>query len=257
MLADEGTFDGGIRLAGAEIGGSFLCRGTRVGSGREQNALVAVRLKVGGDVLLDKLISAGTVVIAGADIGGRFCCRGAMLDGSDADGDALSADGAKVGGSVFLSDQRTTGAVQLSHATIGGSLHYRGAKLAANKYGNALLAQQINVIGGVLLDNGFAAAGAVSLRGASIGRELRWEPSEPAGGEVNLEGARAYQLSDNWISPRVLGYWPAGRLRLTGFTYEGFGGDYPVTVNQRLDWIRSQYAAHPEAASSLGAALSE
>jgi len=247
VIGDGGAFGGGIRLAGAEIGGSFLCRGTRLGAGWEQNSLVAVRLKVGGDVLLDRLISAGTVIVAGADIGGRFCCRGAKLNGSDADGDALSANGAKVGGSVLLNNECTTaGAVQLSHASIGGSLHCGGARLVANKDGNALLAQQINVIGGVLLDEGFATAGTVSLRGASIGRELRWELGGPAGGEVNLEGARAYRLTDNWTGPRALGYWPAGRLRLAGFTYAGFGGDHPATVNRRLDWIRSQYATHHE-----------
>jgi len=228
------------------IGGSLACRDANLGKGSEQTALVAARLTVRGDVLLDKVISAGTVIMAGAGIGGRLCCRGAKIDNNTA-GDSLAADGVKVGGSALLCEQfAATGAVQLSHASIGGSLHCSGASMGANKNGNALVAQQVNVTGGVLLDDGFAAAGAVSLRGASIGRELRWDPGSPASGEVNLEGARAQQLTDNWARPRALGYWPAGRLRLGGFVYDGFGGGYPATVNQRLAWIRTQYATQPK-----------
>ena len=242
VLADNGTFDGGIRLIGAIIGGSLACRGARLGAGRELYTLVAIRLKVAGDLLLDRLISAGAVVVAGADISGRLCCRNTILDGSDADGDAFSANGAKVGGSVLLNELQTnTGAVQLSHSSIGGSLHCGGARLAANKDKISLFAEHANVTGGVQLDKGFTAAGAVSLRGASLAHELRWDPGEAPGGGVNLEGARAQQLTDNWTSPRVMGYWPAGRLRLTGFTYEELGGDHPVTVQQRLAWIRSQH----------------
>jgi hypothetical protein len=241
IAGDGGVFGGGIWLPGAEIGGSLRCRGIRLGADGDQNALMAVRLKVGGEIVLDRLISAGAVVVAGAEIGGRLCCRGATLNGSDRDGDVFSANGAKIGGSMFLNGQTTTdGAVQLSHVSIGGSLHCSEAKLAANRYSNSLLAEQANVTGGVLLDDGFTADGAVSLRGANIGRELRWEPGNSPGGEVNLEGVRCHQLTDNWASPRYLAHWPAGRLRLTGFTYDGFGG-HSATVNQRLDWIRSQY----------------
>lgn len=242
VLVDDGNFDGGMFLSGAVIDGSFAARGIRLGAGRERNALVAVGLKVGRDLLLDRLDSTGSVIVAGADIGGRFCCRGAVIGGNDGDGDALIAAGAKVVGSVLLGEKCIiAGAVQLSHASIGGSLHCGGARLGANKEQDALVAEQINVVGGVLLDKGFAAAGAVSLRGASITRELRWEPGEVTGGEVNLEGASAHRLADNWTTPRTLGYWPSGRLRLAGFTYDGFSGEHAVTVNQRLDWLRSQY----------------
>jgi hypothetical protein len=250
LLFNEGAFEGEILLAGAVIGGSLICRGARLGQGIEQNALVAVRLSVRGDVILDRITSAGTVIVAGADIGGRFCCRGAKIHGNAA-GDSLAADGVRVGGSVLLSEQCVTaGAVQLSHATIGGSLHCSRTSIGVNKEGNALVAQQTNVTGGVLLDAGFAAAGTVSLCGASIGRELRWDPGGPATGEVNLEGARAHQLTDNWTGPRTLGYWPVWRLRLGGFVYDGFGSDYPATVNQRLEWVRAQYAAQPELAEA-------
>jgi hypothetical protein len=99
----------------------------------------------------------------------------------------------------------------------------------------------MNVTGGVLLDRGFTAFGAVSLRGASIERELRWEPGEPASGEVNLEGTRTRQLIDDWPSPQSRGHWPTNKLRIAGFSYDGLAGARPATVAQRLSWIRSQY----------------
>jgi len=243
LLIDDATFDGGIRVAGAIIGDSFACRGTRLGVNVDKCSLVAIRLKTSGDVLLDRLLSAGAVLVPGADIGGRLCCRGAKLEGCDADGNALTADGARIGGSVFVSERFTTaGAVQISHATIGGSLHCSGARLGVSADHNALIAQQMNVTGGVLLDQGFTASGAVSLHGASIDRELRWEPGEPVSAEVNLEGTRTRQLIDDWPSPRSRGHWPANQLRIAGFSYDGLAGAHPATVDQRLNWIRSQYA---------------
>jgi hypothetical protein len=101
----------------------------------------------------------------------------------------------------------------------------------------------MTVNGGVLLDGGFTADGSVSLKDAQIAHELRWVPAAPPRGEVNLEGARAQQLSDDWADGRATGYWPQGRLRLTGFTYQGFAADRAASLEQRLEWIRSQYAA--------------
>ena len=242
LLIDDATFDGAMWVTGAIIGDSFACRGTRLGANADKFSLVAIRLKASGDVLLDRLLSAGAVLVPGADIGGRLCCRGAKLDDCDADGDALNADGARIGGSVFLSEGFiAAGAVQLSYANISGSLHCSGARLGVSPDHNALIAQQMNVTGGVLLDQGFTALGAVSLRGASIERELRWEPGKPASGEVNLEGTRTRQLIDDWPGPQSRGHWPANDLRIAGFSYDGLAGARPATVDQRLNWIRSQY----------------
>jgi len=242
VLAGDGTFGGRIGLIGATIGGSLLGRGIAISPDDRRYALVALRLQAGGDVIVDRLTSTGTVLIAGGDIGGRFCCRNAVLEGADPDGDALSLNGAKIGGSVVLDGLRTTaGAIQLPHATIGGSLHCQGTRLAAGKSGASLHAEQLSVTGAVLLGQGFTAAGSVSLQAATIGGELRWEPAAPPGGEVILEGAHAGRLTDDWASGRTLGYWPSGKLRLTGLTYNSFGGGQTATVNQRLEWIRSPY----------------
>lgn len=60
-------------------------------------------------------------------------------------------------------------------------------------------------------------------------------------GPCNLEGAHTQYLTDNWSGSRGLGYWPAGRLRLAGLTYDGFGGPSQAAAEQRLEWIRSQH----------------
>jgi hypothetical protein len=254
VVADDGNFGGWIRLPGAVIGGSFLCRDTRLSASSEHFSLTAARARVGGDMLLDRIDAAGSLLVAGATIGGRFCCRGASLKGADANGDALSARGLTTGGSVLLTQQFTAaGAVQLTQATIGGSLHCSTARLEVADGARALTVEQANVTGAVLLDRGFVTAGTVSLRAASITRELCWEPGRAPGGEVNLEGTHTQQLTDNWAGSRSLGYWPATRLRIAGFSYDSFGGDHTASAEQRLAWIRSQYAVHPGHAQAASA----
>jgi len=205
-------------------------------------------MRVSRDVTLDTdrdgtpFTVTGAVRLTGADIAGQFKCQGARVRSGDPEGDALICNGMKIGGSVYLDKGFTTsGAVKFSRASIAGSLNCRGARLGANKKGMALIAERMSVNGGVLLDEGFTAAGSISLRGASIVRELRWAPANVPEGGVNLEGARAQQLTDDWTGGRSAGYWPQGTLRLAGFTYDGFGGDHPLPVEHRLAWIRSQY----------------
>lgn len=50
------------------------------------------------------------------------------------------------------------------------------------------------------------------------------------------------ELDDDWTLAN--GFWPTdGRLSVKGFTYNRIGGDHPATVDQRLNWLRSQYPA--------------
>lgn len=128
-------------------------------------------------------------------------------------------DGMKVGGDVFL-DQKFTaaGRILLQSVRVGGSVALRPAALAG--------------LGEVALD----------ATGAQITDSLVWAPDSQVSGLVNLEGATAGHLLDHWSEDRPGGFWPTrGQLRLDGFTYDRFGGDQQVTVQQRLEWIRSQY----------------
>ena len=252
VTIDRLTAAGAAIMVRAQIGGVLSCRGAQLAANIYGNAFNGNGIRVSRGVLLSRtddgaaFMASGTVRLAGAEINGSLHCQGARLGSSDPAGGGLVADAVQVGGSVHLDEGFTaTGTVRLPYASISGSLHCSGATLGAGHAQASLLAEQVNVTGSVFLDQGFTAAGAVSLSGASILRELRWEPGDPPGGPVNLEGARAQYLIDDWASPRTGGYWPAGRVRLAGFTYSGLGGDHQATVDQRLDWLRSQHDVPP------------
>jgi hypothetical protein len=270
---------GAVRLPRADIASDLNCRDAQLtGQDGERYALQAEAMKVGGHVLLDgDFAAAGAVRLSEADIAGQLNCRGARLDGGDDEVIALLAVGVKVGGSVLMERSSTSaGAVRLSGADIGGDLICRGAHLTGQDLaGNALIANGVKVGGDVYLDGEFATTGTILLRSARIGGgvglfpavladqdhvalnaagaqitgQLVWRPAKEVSGQVNLEGATVGQLEDDWSGERALdGFWPAdGRLRLDGFTYRRLGVDQQATVEQRLDWIHSQYRAKQRA----------
>jgi hypothetical protein len=81
---------------------------------------------------------------------------------------------------------------------------------------------------------------ALDAAGAQITGTFRWAPAEQVTGRVSLDGAAAGELDDDWTSAN--GFWPAGgRLSVNGFTYDRVSGAHPAAVDQRLDWLRSQY----------------
>ena len=288
FLREGFATDGAVRLLGADITGDLSCRAARLGSDHDGNALVADRMRVGGEVHLYRGFTAsGAVVLNGADITGDLCLSGAQLTGTDHDGNALAADGMKAHHDVLLDsgpadDQgvrppfTAAGTVRLARTDITGQLSCRGAQLTGTDHdGIALAADGMKVGAAVLLDRGFTAAGTVSfnsaradqlvlspakLAGASeitfnftateaqIAGPLRWAPDGQFSGGVNLEDAKVGELEDIWTPTGVQahGYWPSGgRLRLSGFTYGGLG---EASLQQRLQWIRSQYEGGKPAA---------
>jgi hypothetical protein len=232
-------------------------------------SLVADAVKVAGSLLLNEgFTSAGALWFPGADIAGSLVCSGAHLDGHDRYGYTLVADEIKVGASVLLNEGFTSaGAVRLPGADILRGLVCSGAHLnGADDEGVALRAGGIK-ISSVYLNAGFMAAGTILVRSADIrgsvylapekpasgvtgldaahariAGTLNWLPAEQVAGLVNLQGAAAGQLVDDWGAGRNNAFWPAGgRLHLDGFTYGGVGGAQPASVQQRLAWIRSQF----------------
>ena len=264
--------DGAIRLAGAAIAGHLFCSGAKL-TGADYNgyALNADKLQVGGDMFLDNgFLSNEAIGLSGAVIAGLFSCSGAKLTTTYPGRDALNADGIKIGGDMFL-DQgfASEGAIRLVGGEITGSLICRDTEVTAhNSTDTALLASGMTVRRDVFLGS-FKVRGAISLTsirvggsvilrkltfidsdialdasGAQIAGVLRWEPAAPVSGQVNLEGAEVGKLEDSWSQDRAAanGYWPTdGGLRLNGFVYRALGGVPPATVNQRLEWIRSQH----------------
>ena len=207
------------RLPGADIAGSLICDSAEL-NGRDENgyALVADEIRVGGSVLFNKgFSSAGAVRLPGADIVRGLVCSGASLSGQDDQGVAFRAGGIKVSG-IYLNDGFTaSGTIWLESAMIRGS-----AYLAPGEPANGV--------------TGLEAAHA------QIAGTLNWTPATQVSGTVNLQGAAVGQLIDDWGGGRDNAFWPVnGQLRLDGFTYDRLGGSEPVTVNQRLSWVRSQY----------------
>ncbi len=266
------TASGAVRLASAQIKGLFSCHDAELnGKDHEGDALVADGLETSGSVFLDgTFTAAGAVRLPYAHIIGNLYCSGARLSGVDCKGNALVADGLETSGNVFLDEEFTAaGAVRLPYAHIT-SLCCDNARLAGHDGGKALVADALETSGSVFLDEAFSSAGPISFTSAQVGGAMKLEPKELAGagqialncarsrikgslrwapcgqvlGEVNLQGADAGELDDDWSGERAAanGYWPEyGSLRLDGFTYGRFSGDKQANPEQRLNWVRSQY----------------
>ncbi|MGW7055112.1 hypothetical protein [Streptomyces sp. NPDC054887] len=264
FLGGDFSAAGAVRLVSAEITGQLSLSGAKLtGAHTGGNAVVADGLKASG--VVGGFSADGAVRLMSAEITGQLSLRGAELTGADSDGDAVAADGLKAG-EVLLDDQFTAaGAVRLPGAEITGQLSLSGANLTGiNSDGNALFAHGLKAGDRVALNKGFNAAGTVDLNAAHIGgslligdaelsgkpallaagmrvgQELRWRPNQPVKGLVDLERASVHRLVDDWSLP--FAHWPAkGKLRLVGFTYDGFGDDNLATSKRRLDWIRRSH----------------
>ena len=241
FLGDGFTAAGAVELGSAEIAGSLSCSGAQL-TGRDEDgyapsayksgyALSAYKSKV-GDVFLGEGFTASAVELAGAEIAGSLSCSGAQLTGRDEDGYALTAAGIKVGGDVHLGDGFTAeGGISLISARLSGSLEVMPTRLAGNEED----ADQ---------DDDDEEEVSLDASNAQITGALHWLPAEQVRGQVNLEGAAAGELKDDWTSCNGWknGHWPCGgRLNLDGFTYVSLGGYERTSADQRLTWIRSQY----------------
>jgi hypothetical protein len=272
----DSTLSGALVMRDADITGELDCRGaTLTGQDSGGDSLNARGIKVRSSLLLNRLTTAGAVRLASADITGQLNCTGATLTGQDSYGIALHAERIKVAGSVYLRNGFTAAAVRLRGAEITGQLSCSDAKLAGqDRSGTALSAESMTIGDHVFLDRGFTAAGTVQLsatrvggsvalgpasladdgkaldmRDAQITGNLRWKPDEQVVGKVDLQGSAVGQLEDYWSIGTPNGFWPVGgQLRLDGFTYGRFSGEHQATVEQRLEWIRSQYQGDNPAA---------
>ena len=272
VFLDAGfTAAGAISVGGARVAGDLTCTDASLnGRDKDGNALYATQTSVGGSVLLDGNFAAvGAVRMVGADIGGSLICSGARLSGANDRGYSLLANESRVGGSVLLNEGFVAaGAVGLHGADIARALACDGAHLDGHDVeGNVALRVGGIQVGSIYLNGGFRAAGMIWLRHArvrgsvhlapekpvagvtgldaahaQIAGTLEWLPTAQVEGPVNLQGAIAGQLDDDWGSGRDNGFWPSGGLLdLDGFTYGQLGGTKQASVEQRLAWIRSEF----------------
>jgi hypothetical protein len=125
------TAAGAVRMQGAEVAGSLICRGACLtGADSDGDALVAGGLKTGRDVYIGDGFSAGGAVrLPRAEITGQLSFSGGLqLTGRNNDGHVLIANGMKAGSVVVNKGFTAAGAVQLPGAEIWGKLLWMPAE---------------------------------------------------------------------------------------------------------------------------------
>jgi len=231
FLRDGLKVDGGVRLAGAEVGGQLnFADAEFVNPGAE--AIMASGVRVGGDLLLcGRFRAQGEVTLIGANINGQLNCEGGEFLNPGAI--AIKGDSVKVGTDIFLRDGfRAQGEVRLPGASIGGQLSSTSAQFD-NDGAVALNADGMQVRGAVFLRDGFAAHGEVRLVGAAIGGQLSCSraqfvnPRRPALNAYSLRLDGDVFLSDGFKAhgeTNLLGARIAGNVHCEGGRFVNRGG---------------------------------
>ncbi|HEV7656630.1 MAG TPA: hypothetical protein VGP36_18100 [Mycobacteriales bacterium] len=201
LLADDLVVDGSVLLwrgftanglvsfVGARIGGKLDLTHARLAGGSGGAALVADRITLGGDLLLDDAVGtggavAGTLQLVGARVAGRLSARRIWL--TNPAGPGLNAANLHVTDMVDLSrgievhGAGPDGAVRLVGARVG-SMSLGRARLE-NPSGWALSAHYLDVGGTLYLDR-ITAVGGLRLSGSRVGGQIDLHETEVDGGE--------------------------------------------------------------------------
>ncbi len=220
------TCAGQVRLVHARVDGSASMSGITVAA-PDGYALLADRLRVGGELYLRGARCSGTLRLQNADIGATFDCTGAQLDAPRVrpDGsvrpsldvravtigkDLLCSGGFTATGGVRVQRAEVSKSVRFVGATLGGSP--RGARYALNAYGLATA-------------------------------ELVVQPAAAPGGAVRLTQASVGTFADS-----ALLWDAAGGVAIDGFRYDLLTDTRTVDVRTRLHWIEQvmpDYAPGP------------
>ena len=169
---------GSVSLIDATVSQSVRFSGSTI-DGDDGLALMADRLKVGGNVFLNKsktkrkhpgkaqvFSATGEVRLLGSRIDGQLNCIGGRFRNPGEV--ALIASSALIGGNVFLSDGfNAIGQVRLLSVRVGGQLNCRGGRFR-NPKGTALNVSSAEIDRGVFFHDGFSATGSVKLVGTQI-----------------------------------------------------------------------------------------
>jgi hypothetical protein len=235
LLADDAVVDGSVllwrgfsctglvSLVGARIGGKLDLSHARLSGTSNGAALVADRITLGGDLLLDDAVGtggavAGTVQLVGARVAGRLSARRIRL--ANPGGPGLNAANLHVTDMVDLSrgievqGAGDDGAIRLVGARVG-SMSLGQAQLE-NRSGRALSAHYLEVGGTLYLDR-IRAVGGLRLSGSRVGGQVDLHGSEVDGGDhpavdgTRLQVAQAVAMDDAILS--AAGPEPALDLR--------------------------------------------
>ena len=101
---------------------------------------------------------------------------------------------------------------------------------------NALTAESTKIGGSVFLRNGFNAEGTVNFLGSDISKAFQWRDAlSPEKAALDLRYAKVGTLWDDAAS------WPpAGKLFLSGFTYDQLDNLAPLDAKSRIEWLKRQ-----------------
>lgn len=222
-----------ITLTDAELGGSLELKDSELSS-TEAEALHAERLSVKGALLAVRIRVSGELRIPGADIGGNLNLAGAELHNPD--GTALNANGIRVNGSLRAGVDpnrggtlTASGLIYLPSATVAGDVRMRGATLdpgnpRSHRDGSTyddpvttLILDRADVAGDVRLDEDFRSTGTIRMVSAKVGGDLRM-----AGADIDLSATSAPNAVER--PPRAMhldGLHVGGNLEASGLTLRG------------------------------------
>jgi hypothetical protein len=188
--ADAFSAAGTVCLRHAGIGANLNCRDARLKGAKL--SLDAWRVKVGGEVLLERSVMRGALWLPGATIGGDVDLEAARAAGSG--GVALNARAAAIGGDLRLHGGFTaSGAVELDAARIGGTLAWAPGAAVAEPVslsgasagclfddwsGERGTANGYWPVGGLLQIDGFEYGSILGEEHAGVERRLEWIRSQ-------------------------------------------------------------------------------
>jgi hypothetical protein len=237
---------GAVRLYGTQVSQDLLAAGGQFEM-PESNAIVASNLRVANRMQLSGAEVKGMIDLASADIEHELDLRGSHFDGTKSyNRIAVWANGLKVHGH-FKTCQvdepektwpfRVDGQASFNFATIGMSWDLYGAQFH-NPNGDALDASDCQVGGYVNLDQ-CEFDGRMTFSRAKIdGMWILTHTVKPENLTLDMRFAHVWVIKDDKLDD-----WPpAGQLQLEGFVYDHFDDDSPLTVDDRLAWLRRQYA---------------
>jgi hypothetical protein len=237
---------GTVRLYGTHVSQDLLAAGAHIDRA-EDYAIVASNLRVATRMVLSGAEVKGIVDLASADIEHELDLRGSHFDGSKAPNRlAIWANGLKVHGHfnthrVEMGDEvyrfRVDGQASFVYAEIAKSWNLYGAEFH-NPGGDALDASDCRVGNYVALQQA-ELNGRVSFSRAKIdGMFILTHTVKPEGMTLDMRFAHVWVIKEEKLDD-----WPpAGQLQLEGFVYDHFDDDSPLSVDDRLAWLRRQYA---------------
>ncbi|MEU6841832.1 oxidoreductase [Streptomyces sp. NPDC046716] len=234
----------------------------------DSEAVSAVGLVTGGDVLCTSLTVNGSMRLTGASISGEFDLEGAHLHHPGRT--ALDAYHIRISEDfTFHPGFSAEGQIILSGADVGAAIGFCGARLH-HPGGVALEAVDVTVSRNFDLGAGLTVDGGIKLDGTRIGTRLSFQDaavSRPGGTALSLRLSQARETDLRTRKPvdgvvdagnAQLGVvydapdtWPA-RLRLSDAAYDALAT--PLTAGERLRWIRRGTGGyHPQPYEQLAA----